>query len=298
MSQLRVETPPAAEPVTLPTLKNHLRISINDDDSLLAIYLQAAREAVEAGSGRSLVNKLYRQSHDHFPHHHGQFGAYSGPLHYREPYYNEHHHWIEKHCIKLLRSPLVSVQKIVYLDQAGVQQTLLPTPGQWIAENIFAIGDQIGDPNGNLQQVTAVTEAEDGSQSESGADAPAWPAANAAIGTTTADGDLTWTKVAQVPADGGDFLVDADSEPPRLAPLFGNFWPATLAVPNAVQIFYTAGYGNDANAAPAVLKVALMQSTGVMYEHREALTYEELRRLEWFDRLVYAERVRDFYPTP
>lgn len=298
MSQLRVETAPAAEPITLATVKAHLRVDTQADDALLGIYLQAAREAVEAASGRSLVNKLYRQSHDHFPRHDGHFGAYTGPLHYREPYYNEHHRWIEKHCIKLLRSPLVSVQKIVYLDQSGTQQTLLPAPAQWIAKNVFVIGDQIADSNGNLQEVTSVTEAEDGSESVSGATAPVWnmnsdPNSGS---VTTADGDITWTNKGLAPS--GDFLVDSDSEPPRVAPLFGSFWPLTLAVPNAVQIFFTAGYGDTGDAAPAVLKVALMQSAGVMYEHREALGYESLSRLEWFDGLIYAERVRDFHPTP
>lgn len=296
MSQLRVQTPPAAEPVTVATLKNHLRVSVTADDQLLAVYLQAAREAVEAASGRSLVNTVYRQSHDRFPRHHGHFAAYTGPLHYRDPYYNEHHNWVEKHCIKLLRSPLVKVQKIVYLDQSDAQQTLLPAPGQWIAKNIFTIGDQIVDSNGNLQEVTAVTEAEDGGDSLSGANAPTWPAANSPAGVNTADGDITWTTQGVPP--GSDFIVDADSEPPRIAPVFGNFWPLTLPVPNAIQIFYTAGYGDDGNAAPAVLKVAVMQAAGVMYEHREALTYEQLSSLEWFDRLIYAERVTDFSPTP
>src|SRR5690348_1328596 len=174
MSQLRVETPPAAEPVTLATLKAHLRVSTQADDVLLDTYLQAARETVEAASGRSLVNKLYRQSHDHFPRHDGHFGAYTGPLHYRQPYYNEHHRWIEKHCIKLLRSPLVNVQKIVYLDESNTPQTLLPAPAQWSAKTEFEIGDQVVDSNGNLQEVTAVTESEDGSESISGANEPTW----------------------------------------------------------------------------------------------------------------------------
>ena len=94
---------------------------------------------------------------------------------------------------------------------------------------------------------------------------------------TTTDGDITWTNLGVAPA--GDFQVDSDSEPPRLYPNYGAFWPDTLRVPNAVQIFFTAGYGNDGAAAPANLKVAVMQAAAVSYEYREAVTPEQLHVL-------------------
>src|SRR6266478_3253629 len=114
MSTIQIQTPPAAEPVTMTVLKSHLRVIIATDDALLAIYLQSARELVESESGRSLVNKLYRQSHDRFP----RQGEESTPgigFSYRAPRY-AHHYADTRQAIKLLRSPLVSVLKITYID--------------------------------------------------------------------------------------------------------------------------------------------------------------------------------------
>jgi hypothetical protein len=289
MSSIVVETPPAAEPVTLILVKNHLRVTISSDDQLIDLYLQSSREIVESESGRSLVNKLYKQSHDRFPHRdEWQLGSgYS----YRAPRYS-HHFGDERQAIKLLRCPLVSVSKITYIDTSGTLQTLLPTPEQWQAQTEYEIGNQIVDSNGNLQEVTAVSESGEDGSSESGATVPAWAAS---INATTADAALTWTNKRVAPT--GDFLEDRDSEPPRLMPLWGNIWPLTQRVPNAVKIYFTAGYGNDAATAPAALKVAVMMATGVCYQNREAVTPEDLRALDWYERLIWANRVLDWNPT-
>lgn len=292
MSSLQVQTPPAAEPISLVTLKNHLRVTIPDDDTILGIYLQGARETVESDSGRSLVNKLYRQSHDRFPGHEdfGEWGTGIGYFMSGPRYSREHHR--ERQQIKLLRSPLVNVQSVVYMGTDQLSHTLLPVPAAWVAKNEYDIGDQITDSNGNLQQVTAVAEVGDGNTAISGATEPnPWSDVN----LTTADDNITWTNMGVAPT--GDFIVDADSEPPRIIPAYGTFWPQTLRVPNAVQIFFTAGYGNDGAAAPANLKIAVMQVAGVSYEHREAVTPEELHALDWYERLIWSERVVDYAPT-
>jgi hypothetical protein len=291
MPSLTVVTPPAVEPVDLVTLKNHLRVTISEDNAIIGIYGQAARELVESESGRSLVNKGYCQSHDHFPHRHDYTDRGTGYF-YSEPRYASHH--LDPHqAIKLLRCPLVYVDRIEYIDVNGDVQTLLPTPELWQPKTEYVKGDQVQDANGNLQQVSAVTDADEDGTSESGAAVTTW---SASLSTTTADAGLTWTCI-KIPAPTGDFLVDRDSEPPIVAPLFGQVWPVTLRVPQAVKVFFTAGYGDDASAAPATLKVALMQSTGVMYENREALTAEQLRALDWYDRLIFCQRVTDYAPT-
>lgn len=41
---------------------------------------------------------------------------------------------------------------------------------------------------------------------------------------------------------GVDFVVDYHAEPPRLFPLPGGYWPPCYYVPNAVTIFFVAGY--------------------------------------------------------
>jgi hypothetical protein len=80
-------------------------------------------------------------------------------------------------------------------------------------------------------------------------------------------------------------------------PLFGNHWPATLHVPNAVQVYFTSGYGELGEDGPATLKVAIMMAVGVSYENREAVTPELLRELPWYQRLIASERVLDWNPT-
>lgn len=291
MSSIQIQTPPAAEPVSMTTLKNHLRVIISNDDTILGIYLQGAREMVESDSGRSLVNKLYRQSHDRFPRLH-DWGDFGTGYFYQAPRYGREHHYDERQQIKLLRCPLVSVQKIIYTGTDQLQHTLLPAPASWLPQNQYVIGDQVVDTNGNLQQVTAVAEVEEGSTAESGAAASTW---NMTLAGTTTDADITWTNKGTAPV--GDFLVDSDSEPPRLYPTYGNFWPATLRVPNAVQIFFTAGYGTDGAAAPANLKMAVMLATGASYQNREAITPEKLNDLDWYTRLIWSERVVDYAPT-
>ncbi|MBZ5621470.1 MAG: hypothetical protein LAQ69_22500 [Acidobacteriia bacterium] len=53
-----------------------------------------------------------------------------------------------------------------------------------------------------------------------------------------------------------DFVVDRISEPSRIFPIPGTYWPADLYVANAVQIDYTAGYDPD----PAMVDVHQLAS--------------------------------------
>jgi hypothetical protein len=292
MSSLKIVSPPAAEPIPLSVIKNHCRISIANDDQLVAIYAQAARELVESESGRSLVNKQYCQSHDRFPHIHDWTDRGTGYFISAPRYSRDHRHDLRQQ-IKLLRAPLVTVDWIEYIDTDGDLQTLDAAPELHQTSTEYVVGDQFQDENGNLQEVTAVNEDDEDETSESAATPPTWATT---LDTPTTDGDLTCNCIA-VPAPVGDFLVNGDSEPPYVTPLFGQVWPLTQQIPEAVKVFFTAGYGLNGDAAPATLRVALMQSTGVMYENREALTAEQFRLLEWYDRLIWSERVLDYDPT-
>ena len=64
------------------------------------------------------------------------------------------------------------------------------------------------------------------------------------------------------------YQVDADREPARLAPAYGQVWPATRAQMAAVQVTYQAGYGGPA-AVPDDLKAAIRLLACHYYEHRE-----------------------------
>ena len=90
---LTVITPPEEEPVSIATVKQHLRVDGTADDALLGVYLQAARELGEGLARRAFVTQTLRLVLDAFP---------TGPL-------------------KLPRPPLQSVESVTYLDADGVE---------------------------------------------------------------------------------------------------------------------------------------------------------------------------------
>ena len=89
--------PPTEEPVTLAEIKDHLRVSGTAEDSLLTLYAQMAREAVEEETWRALMPQtwvLYLAG------------------------------WPADGIIELPRPPLASVTSIKYTDEDGVEATL------------------------------------------------------------------------------------------------------------------------------------------------------------------------------
>ncbi|WP_025917676.1 head-tail connector protein [Herminiimonas sp. CN] len=64
------------------------------------------------------------------------------------------------------------------------------------------------------------------------------------------------------------YTIDNASEPGVLTPAPDQYWPNTQNIMNAVQIGYTAGYG-DATAVPAGIKSWILLRAGALYENRE-----------------------------
>ncbi len=89
--------PPTEEPVTLAEIKDHLRISSTAEDSLLTLYAQMAREAVEGECWRALLPQTW--------------DLYLAG-------------WPADGIIEIPRPPLQSVTSIKYTDEDGVTQTL------------------------------------------------------------------------------------------------------------------------------------------------------------------------------
>jgi uncharacterized phiE125 gp8 family phage protein len=64
---LKLDTAPAAEPVTLAEVKSMLRITDTADDDLINILITAAREVVEKFLNRALINQTWVQVSDSSP---------------------------------------------------------------------------------------------------------------------------------------------------------------------------------------------------------------------------------------
>jgi len=66
-------------------------------------------------------------------------------------------------------------------------------------------------------------------------------------------------------------LVDTQTEPGEIAPVYGTVWPVTRYDLNVVTVSYTAGYG-AAPAVPEDIKVWLKQAVAYRYDNRSMLT--------------------------
>lgn len=95
---LTLVSAPAAYPVSLETVKQHVRVTGTARDDILQVYLAAATEAVERFIGRSLIDQTWDLFLDAFPDDDG--------------------------AIELLRPPLIEVVGVFYTDDAGVEQEM------------------------------------------------------------------------------------------------------------------------------------------------------------------------------
>lgn len=94
-----IKTAPAIEPVTVSELKDFLRLSGTDQDSMLTGFISAARAGVEIFTGRTLINTVYELFFDSFP----------------------------AAGVEMLRPPVQSVSSIYYINSDGVDTLLAST---------------------------------------------------------------------------------------------------------------------------------------------------------------------------
>lgn len=95
LGTIEVVEQPEAEPVTVAEMREHCRIDHNDDNTYLASLITAARQHVEAATGKIIGEQTLRQKHDCFP-----CGA-----------------------IQIQRSPVSEVE-VSYTDGSGDSQTM------------------------------------------------------------------------------------------------------------------------------------------------------------------------------
>jgi len=300
MAGLIIEAPPKVEPVLLDDMKNFLRVDISDDDAMIEGMITAAREMCESFTRRSFVQKGYKQVLDSFPYF---VDTVMSQLAYPPSYYSLPRYsttlWNYSQMIKLFRPPLVSVNRITYVSAGSQQkQDMLPIAPPWSPDTAYTAGQQITDPNDNVQQCTTP-----------GTTFRTIPNnfATRAGGTTTEQGStIVWTNQGPNPADlsgtssYGLFLYDAVSEPGRVFPgPPGQFWPSVLYIPNAVEIHFTAGYSADSGLVPQRAKLAIKQLVNHWYENRDfVLPGSAPTELPWHVKaILWSLRIEDYQPT-
>ena len=88
----------------------------------------------------------------------------------------------------------------------------------------------------------------------------------------------------------GNYLVDAVSQPGRIAPSYSNYWPSTRQQIGAVTITYTCGYGAAADV-PQRVKQAMLLGVGSMWENREAGAFMDDNAMAAIHALLGPDRV-------
>lgn len=93
------------------------------------------------------------------------------------------------------------------------------------------------------------------------------------------------------------YRVDANSEPGRVTLEYGQAWPATRLVTNAVTITYVAGYAAASNIKQT-WKQAVLLGVAHLYNHRESVSEttmvevpEAFYAMLWPDRVVGRETI-------
>jgi uncharacterized phiE125 gp8 family phage protein len=92
---LILTTPPAAEPVSLATLKAHVKVDHGEEDALIATYLAAARARVEGFTRRRLITQVVEWRCNGFA-----------------------------ACLRVPVAPVLAVQQISFVNAAGVSTVL------------------------------------------------------------------------------------------------------------------------------------------------------------------------------
>jgi uncharacterized phiE125 gp8 family phage protein len=167
----KVITAVATEPVTLAEARLQIKADsdITTEDSLILVWITAAREAAEHYTGLALAEQTLEAALDEFP----------------------------EDVICLPRPPVATITSVKYTDTAGDEQT-----------------------------ISAI-----------------------------------------------DYALSQYGDSRRLAPTYGNYWPTTQDIPDAVRIRYVTGYaatgaGAGFTACPKSVKAAILLMVAWFNEHR------------------------------
>jgi len=94
---------------------------------------------------------------------------------------------------------------------------------------------------------------------------PRLPMLDRAVTVTYRSGDGTYSQLSSAT----DFQVDASVLPGRIYPQWARSWPATRGDENSVTVRYSAGYGDDGQTAPPVVKHLILLLVAHWYDTRQ-----------------------------
>lgn len=253
----RDTTVAAVEPITLVEMKNYLRVDagFTQDDALIGGLISTVREHAELITGRCIARRTFRMVLDSFPYYTDTIQSQLAypPSYYSLPRYSTTL-WNYSQMIKLTRDPVKSIQRIRYVDPNGNAQILLPSQ---------SYGDLVlgADPTQITSAANPFTSDFVGQTltivSGAGFTAGDYTIESVADAIATLDRAAgTGSSVSGVSYITADLVVDLMSEPCRIFPVPGQYWPPCLYVANAVEIDFTAGYDstNSASTETAVIQ--------------------------------------------
>src|ERR1051326_5268188 len=123
---VRRKSPPSSEPITLDEAKLFCRVTSDAENSLFEdLWIPAAREAAEIDTERALAQGTFIQVLDSFPYYTDTIQSQLAypPSYYSLPRYSTTL-WNYSQMIKIMRSPLISIDIFNYVDTSGTLRSL------------------------------------------------------------------------------------------------------------------------------------------------------------------------------
>jgi len=114
---------------------------------------------------------------------------------------------------------------------------------------------------------------------------PRLPMLDRAVTVTYRTGDGTYGTLSSAT----DFQVDASVLPGRIYPQWARSWPATRGDENSVTVRYSAGYGDDGQSSPPIVKHLILLLVAHWFDTRQpAVTGAPQSVPQTFDTLLAA----------
>lgn len=123
MPSLVVKTPPAVEPISLAEAKDHLNVTVTDDDARIQNYTRAARANLERRYDVAFITQSLVLGRDYFPAVFGMGWGWSPGWWLGNTWMAQYDTQELRYGYLSLRPPVQSITSVTYLDQTGAITT-------------------------------------------------------------------------------------------------------------------------------------------------------------------------------